>query len=280
MTHIPLWMRILRWYSLHSPIIRGTYQLSTWLYHHRPIPAIDLVASLDKNLRIRLSLPIWVDYNIYCLGLYERPLVEWFMRTLTPEATMIDVGAYIGQYALLAARHVPNGHVIALEPHPESYQRLCQHVAANQVKNVTTLQQAASKQPGQASFELNDTVFCSALLPAEHASTKSIQVDVVTIDTLVHQAGLSRIDAIKIDVEGAAGQVLRGAHDTLATYHPRLIVEVSDQSAQTADDSPAAIFAFLHSLGYRLYILRWRGITSTLVSVDEATIHYANVIAL
>jgi hypothetical protein len=73
MKSIPLWMRALRWYALHTPIQRGAYRLGLKLYQHLSIPDIKTTVTLDKTLNIKLNLRNWVDYNIYCLGLYEAP---------------------------------------------------------------------------------------------------------------------------------------------------------------------------------------------------------------
>lgn len=118
MMKVPLWMRALRWYAFHSPIQRGLYRLALWLYQRCSIPDIEVETLLDGTLQMKLQLKTWVDYNIYCLGLYEAPLARFFIRSLRPDSVVLDIGAYIGQYTLLAAKYASAGRVIALEPHP------------------------------------------------------------------------------------------------------------------------------------------------------------------
>ncbi len=137
MSGIPRWMRLLRWYALHTPWQRGTYRVAIWLYQHLRIPDIEVETALDRTLWVTLRLPIWVDYNIYTLGFYEAPLARFFIRSLRPDSVVLDVGAYIGQYTLLAAKYAPKGQVIAFEPHPESFTRLTAHLARNHLKKMS-----------------------------------------------------------------------------------------------------------------------------------------------
>lgn len=280
MTRIPPWMKLLRWYALHSPVIRGTYRVASMLYPRLTIPDSEVVTTLDRDLQVTLRLPNWVDFNMYCLGFYERPLVHYFLDALNARSVFLDVGAYIGQYTLLAARHAPQGSVVAFEPHPESYQRLEAHVAQNQLANVHMLQQAAGAQEGRMSFALARTASCSGLLPPGSAAPHVIEVAVTTIDQVVQQLNVPRVDLIKIDVEGTVCQVLHGAQATLTRDHPLLIVEVSRELEPDVDDTPEAIFALLHRLQYACYCLRWQGLTSTLVPIDESAVRHENIIAI
>lgn len=280
MTRIPFWMKLLRWYALHSPITRGTYRVAHMLYHRGTIPAGEVVATLDRDLRVTLRLPGWVDFNIYCLGFYERPMVHTFLGFLHAKSIVMDVGAYIGQYTLLAAKYAPQGRVVAFEPHPESYQRLVAHVAQNQFAHVQTLQQAAGAQTGQMPFALASVASCSGLVSPGSTGPQIVPVAVTTIDQVMQQLDLPHVDVIKIDVEGAAGQVLQGARNTLINHRPRLFIEVSRELEQTAEDTPEATFGFLRQLQYQIYRLRWKGISTTLAPIYEPSVHQENIIAL
>jgi len=100
------------------------------------IPDTKTIVTLDKTLYIKLNLRNWVDYNIYCLGLYEAPLARFFIRSIKTESIVLDIGVYIGQYTLLAAKYAKEGKVIALEPHPESYNCLKENMSINSLKDV------------------------------------------------------------------------------------------------------------------------------------------------
>jgi FkbM family methyltransferase len=255
---IPFWMRALRWYALHSPVQRGTYRLGLWLYQHFPVPDVEVTVMLDRTLWMVLRPRIWVDYNIYCLGLYEAPLARFFIRSLSTDSVVLDIGAYIGQYTLLAAKYSPAGRVIALEPHPESYQRLLANIALNRLGNVQALNLAAGQRAERVPLLLSDQPFNSRLLPTSRSDDGMADVEVVPVDQIVREAVLPRVDVMKIDVEGAEGPVLRGAYETLSRFHPIVIVELDRERERAFGDEPEEILGYLRDLGYAFYALRRR----------------------
>ncbi|MCS7287387.1 MAG: FkbM family methyltransferase [Anaerolineae bacterium] len=278
MSKVPVWMRLLRLYSLHAPFQRGTYRIALWLYHYLRVPDVEVETTLDRTLYVTLRLPIWVDYNIYCLGLYEAPLARFFIRSLRPDAWVLDIGAYIGQYTLLAAKYALYGQVIAFEPHPESFARLQAHVARNHLSNVLAFQEAVGEGKGMLPLVLSGQASDSALCPQSQAGMRSadaIEVKVTSLDEFVQEQGLPRVDLVKIDVEGAEGKVLRGAERILKEFCPLLIVEIDRSREAVWGDCPESIVAMLEKYGYALYILKGWHIRPFSRPVD-----YANLIAI
>jgi FkbM family methyltransferase len=277
MNRIPYWMQALRWYSLHTPCQRGTYRVAAWLYTHRSIPKIEVEATLDRTLLLSLQLNRWVDYSMYVLGVYEAPLVAFFRRSLHADSVFLDVGAYIGQYTLLGAKHAPAGRVIAVEPHPESRQRLQTNVARNKLSNVSIFPCAAGQAPSRLPFALSEQAFNSSLAGQDGSTpARIIQVEVVPVDDIVQSAGLQRVDIIKIDVEGAEGPVLRGAQGTLHRSRPLLILEIDRQRETAFGDYPEALMRSLREVEYDLYSLQgWR-----LVALGESAPEYGNLVCI
>jgi hypothetical protein len=73
-----------------------------------------------------------------------------------------------------------------------------------------------------------------------------------TLDDIIRDTGVSRVDVVKIDVEGAEMLVLKGAVNTLARYHPMVIVELLDAQLRAMGSSEAEVRAFLQAHGYAL----------------------------
>mgnify|MGYP001301409699 CR=1 FL=1 len=146
---------------------------------------------------------------------------------------MVDVGAYTGLYAILAAQRGAVVH--AFEPNPAAYRRLLENIARNGV-TVNACPVAVGDHAGRAALQVNPGVRITSggRLVAGDA------VEVVTIDSL----GLSDVAAIKIDVEGAECRVLAGALETIARCRPLLITEALSQDALKAQA------AVLRPLGY------------------------------
>src|SRR5262249_27923513 len=83
------------------------------------------IGRLPGGAAIRLDLGEHVQRYIYFFGVYEKDTVDWFRSNLRSGMVVLDIGANVGQYTLIAARDVgPNGRVHAFEPNPISYQTL------------------------------------------------------------------------------------------------------------------------------------------------------------
>jgi hypothetical protein len=86
----------------------------------------------------------------------------------------------------------------------------------------------------------------------------TIDVPVTTLDGFSREAGLERLDLIKIDVEGHEESVLRGASDVIARHHPVLLVEIDPPKLDRARTSPERVLRLLADLGYGLWVARRR----------------------
>jgi len=176
---------------LRLPIFAGTLGGRWWL-----------PASRGKILRI-------------LLGTYEREQTELFRRWIRPGATVLDVGAHVGYYTLLSARLAgPGGRVIAFEPNPRNWDFLRRHVAINGLDTVEVEQAAASSAAGTARFDFGTGSGTGRL-----ADGGALEVRTVRLDDFCRERSL-RPTAIKIDVEGAELEVLRGAEEMVRTARP------------------------------------------------------------
>lgn len=122
--------------------------------------------------------------------------------------------------------------VIAVEPLPGNYRALERNIAFNRLESkVRAFNVAAAEARARASFFV-DGDEKSSLVPTERA-TQIIDVDVRALDDLLGEAGESAADVrlIKIDVEGAELQVLRGAHRILAQASPLVVLEANPPEA-------------------------------------------------
>ena len=150
------------------------------------------------------------------------------LRSVTPVGgTFIDVGANIGYFTLLASRWVgPSGRVYAFEPVSVTYARLRRNLALNPTDNVTAVNEGASSSPGTAAIALEDDAGHSHLLAGEAKANRQETITLTTVDAFVASRGLTRVDVLKIDVEGADFEVLRGAEATLRRFRPVVLMEV------------------------------------------------------
>jgi FkbM family methyltransferase len=169
----------------------------------------------------------------------------------------LDVGANVGAYALLFGRWVrPGGRVYAFEPAPDAFDGLSRHVALNGLGDVVTpVRAAAAGASGTASLRVDGISGANRL--SEGDGGGSIDVEAVTIDDFCARKGI-RPSIIKIDVEGAELEVLRGARETIRIGGDdlALFVEMHPSIWREMGISAADLQAELASQGLRAESLR------------------------
>ena len=207
---------------------------------------------------------------------WEAPLYARFKQALAPGMTVLDVGASFGLFTIAAARAVaPAGRVFAFEPAPSTASALRVHVEWNAVADrVEVVEAAASGSSGGETFWEQETSFVASLLePAARQEETRFETPVarravaaLTLDDFCRTRRIEP-DVLKVDVEGAESEVLRGARDLLARRKATLFLELHDGLLASAGGSPDAPLRELEAAGWRCEE----------VHVEAATRHYACV---
>jgi len=166
-----------------------------------------------------------------------------------------DVGAHYGFYTLLASKRVgPTGLVVAFEPSPRELKRFCQHLLLNHCSNVWVEPMAVSNYNGMTDFFVAENPYSalnSLQKPLGQETFVTIQVPVITLDRYVADKGISRVDFIKIDTEGADLQVLEGASKLLQRSPcPIVMCEFIDDLTERFGYKASEIYDFLQKRGY------------------------------
>ncbi len=228
--------------AVHGLTMRDAFRLyagygaSAWTKMVRPGRPVSVGARIPGGGLVAVSLFGFGAYvrpgtnDLDLLAHHEPRVLEWF-RVL-PGETMVDVGAHIGRYTLLAARH--GARVVSLEPDPDNFSVLEANVALNGFRGVSLHPVAASNEIGHVELvRLDGTnrgmsavrATAWARLPTPDNPHAPI-VPRAPLDQVLAPLGMDRVDWLKIDVEGHEVQVLEGAPGTLRRTQ-RLILEVS-----------------------------------------------------
>ena len=171
----------------------------------------------------------------YALGTRDAA-PRFFVGRVRPGMTVFDVGANKGQMTLLFAALVgPAGRVVAIEPAPAECRSLERNVRLNHLTNVTVIQAAAADTAGPLTFTYAAGRPTQGKLREvertyDNPGATMFPVDALPLDSLCRAHGLP--DVIKIDVEGAAASVLRGARQLIADGRPAIYVELHGPEEQ------------------------------------------------
>ena len=135
-----------------------------------------------------------------------------FLRThTTAGGVFVDVGANVGTYAMVLARHVGgSGKVIAIEPHPVTHGRLAFNRAASGFAQVHLVAAAAGASDGELMIATDGDNLGASHVVTGGAGSNAIKVAALTLQRILDQAGADHVDALKIDVEGFEDRVLTG----------------------------------------------------------------------
>ncbi|HUR76467.1 MAG TPA: FkbM family methyltransferase [Acidimicrobiales bacterium] len=160
------------------------------------------------------------------LRLYEAPKVAALRAVLRPGDVFVDVGANKGDFSLLAARLMHDrGRVLCVEPEPANVEWITRSIARNRYKSIEVLPFALADADGSATLHLGEKSGWHSLVSTEGvAVTGTVEVPTKRLDDELAKRGIARVDAIKIDVEGAEEQVLTGAAQALGGTHPMTVL--------------------------------------------------------
>ena len=123
--------------------------------------------------------------------------------------TVVDVGAGVGEELMIFSRMVGNkGKVYAIEAHPTTFQALVYNRDKNDFKNTVLLNVAVSDVPGKIFIE--DTVDSLANAVSKNQGGNSYAVEAITIEQLVEQHNIDRINFMKVNIEGAEQLLIKG----------------------------------------------------------------------
>ena len=150
-----------------------------------------------------------------------------FLRAHVPAGgVFVDVGANVGTFALVMARHVgTSGKVIAIEPHPLTFGRLSFNHAASKTAQVRLVQAAAGDADGELMIESGGGNLGATHVVTGTASAEAIKVPSLRLTRILEEAGVGQVDSLKIDVEGFEDRVLIGFfRDAPPSLWPRAVV--------------------------------------------------------
>jgi FkbM family methyltransferase len=156
----------------------------------------------------------------YYKGYYEPQLCQFILRNLHDESVFVDVGSHAGYFGLFAACLVKGGTVYSYEPEPYNFNFIKKIKEINSFKNWVLINKAVANKVGTINFNTN----LGSSSTGKIDELGGLEVEVTSLDVELRE--VSRLDIIKIDVEGFGGQVIIGAANIIRKFKPRLMIEI------------------------------------------------------
>jgi FkbM family methyltransferase len=188
---------------------------------------------------------------------FETKLVRKYLKQ---GDTFFQIGAYRDGWLGLVGSSVvgPEGSIICFEPIPEYAESLRKNIALNNSQNIMVEQLAISDATGEAQFSTAGNNSSLVL----KGKSGNVTVETIPLDEYVLSRGVSKIDFLIVDVEGAEPLVLKGARRTLQTLVSFLLMEVIDDFLRQANSSADELIQTVVAIGFHPYIITRRGLVA------------------
>lgn len=276
-----LWRPVLR---LAQPVVRALLRRrATEKLAWRLIPRLqrlstahapdwETVCAYDGSIRLRVDFTSHIESQIYWQGFQAADRGEMLLlgALVRPDSVVFDVGANVGVMSLYAARRAVAGEVHAFEPSPPHIERLKRNISMNGFRNILINPVGLSSAPGRRTLFLpaaedgiRNTGGASFFAFAGEAEADCIErqdgIETVRLDDYVAERKLGRLDVMKIDVEGAELEVLKGGPDALARFRPVVLMEVGEDTLTRAGLTAGDVLAFWRDQSYDVYDIQQTG---------------------
>ena len=182
-------------------------------------------------------------------------LIKKIMRiVLEKDSSFIDIGCHKGDFLIEANKFAPRGSHVGFEPIPYLYNNLV--ITFGGINDIRQL--GLSNERGETTFNyVKSNPLYSGIKKRNYPGKESIEELNIKVDTLDHQLfDSARVDLIKIDVEGAELNVLRGSFNTITKFNPVIVFEYELGASDVYDATPLEMWSFFNKVKYSIYTLK------------------------
>lgn len=232
-----------------------------------------LLNDFDDSLFFYCRLDEHMGSQIFWRGFYSGEQLKLLNQLLTPDMVFVDVGANHGEFTAFAAKRLKEGQVIAFEPVSSLFQKLKQNVDVNAFSNVKLIPKGLSDKNSIVNIYTTEACFEDGTkhegLHTIYSTLKRSKIletiETISLDFFLETQNITRIDVIKLDVEGAELAVLRGATKTIRRFKPVILMEVNEETSQAAGYPARALLDYLSEMDYRCELILEDGSTQPIL---------------
>ncbi len=267
------------WHNWSRQVASGMtkHQLLRMFLGSREYQSKNRLVAMERVETERFVLFVDINDGPYAIAIaqskvYEPHITGLLQGLLKPEYVFLDIGCNIGWFSLLAASILTKGKVIGVEPNQSNLQLLYRSIIENQFDNIAIYPYAATDR--SRLLQMSGFGPYGYVHSIEDAGFTYVQG--VAIDELVRDE--SRLDVIKIDIEGHEPVALQGMRRTIARYRPIIVSEFHPKAIREySRQEPQDYLEALVSLGYSLSVVESTGKVIDFIDPSEIMTHWRNL---
>ena len=216
-----------------------------------------LQAELFNKTKVNCDIRESIQQILYFMGYYEAIETYFISQLVKKDQVVVDAGANLGYYSLVMANLVGSGgKVHSFEPVPGNYSNLQNNIALNNFQNIIAANNLGLwHQQETLEFAIADETadnFGSYSAGTKSGTGNSIKCETTTLDSYFAENSISQFDLLKMDIEGAELNALKGAMGVLEKFKPYIVLEVCEYTCKRFGYEPNDIWNLLKPLGYKI----------------------------
>lgn len=188
-------------------------------------------------------------------GVYEEHETELFRELIKPGMVVLDIGANIGYYTLIASKLVgDDGRVYAFEPDPKNYELLVKNIEINGYNNITPIHKAVSNKSGRIKLFIDKLSPSLSSFSKDNVLEKAgfLEVETTALDDFFGLTGGDTVNLIKMDTQGAEGLIIEGSERLLRNNNLKIIMEFWPYGLRNVGTDPLGLLYKLQSYGFEI----------------------------
>ena len=189
-----------------------------------------------------------INTDLFLDGIREVESTRELQTRLRPKWTVVDIGANIGYYVLQEAKVCTR--VYAIEPDPSNYRMLIRNIKLNDYRNITTMNLAIGNEAGKIC--LKSDLISNATRICRDGEEPYAEVEMKTLDSLFPE---TKVDFVRMDVEGYEFNILQGMREIIDKYRPSMFIEVHRHPLRSYGHSQEQLLELLADYGYSITAL-------------------------
>lgn len=205
------------------------------------------------DINLYLDESSYVESKILENNIWEKESVLLCESLIRPGDIILDVGANFGYYSLLFAYLTgSNGAVYASEPTKHFRKKLNDHLRENNYQNIKVLDFGFSNEECELEIKI-DSSTASMHMPSQDSYLLKETISLKKLDDVVSTLNISKIDFIKIDIDGHEPLMLKGAENTIRSMQPKILLEVNPLNYYLAGITIWDFYDQIKGYGYKIY---------------------------